>query len=99
MCDTGRCFGLSLTRRLRGTSDSGEAGIGAGRLSVVEQLLDAVRAVLAGAEVTELASDLLRLTPGSRALRRIESNASGVLELPITSLRRSQVACGSGGYH
>src|SRR5690349_9178253 len=57
MCDTGRVRHCGL-RRLRGAPGPGRPGLALVVLSVVEQRLDAVRAVLAGADVSEVARGL-----------------------------------------
>src|SRR6201984_1788253 len=55
MCDSGR-VSATLVRRFRGTSGLGRPGLALVVLSLVEQRLDAVRAVLDGAEVVEVAA-------------------------------------------
>src|SRR5437588_6304342 len=55
MCDSGR-VSATLVRRFRGASDQGRPGLALVVLSVVEQRLDAVRAVLDGADVMEVAA-------------------------------------------
>src|SRR4051794_14056883 len=49
-------FGQPGFRRLAGRRDSGRPGLALVVLSVVEQRLDAVRAVLSGADVVEVAA-------------------------------------------
>lgn len=63
MLDVGPRFGLLIGYVLRDVAGK-EAGMGAGCVVSVEQRLDAVRAVLSGARITEEAEPVLGLRVG-----------------------------------